>query len=1142
MAEPPRVPGLCRAIIAHAALALALSGGLCTFAQGPGIPGSAASGPPAAGFVPYAPPGLAGPLGPPPTVATPRMTVAPAGAPTPLLGAVPALPPEVMVLDVRIEGDRTVPLDKIRTKIHTRPGRPYDPQQVQHDVRELNRARWFVDIEPMVQDVPGGVIVVFRVVERSLIRSIEIIGNKDIKAKTLKKEIDLKVGEAADPFNVEQGRMKIEEYYHKEGYSKARVTVLEGNKPNDLRVIYVVDEGPKQKVWRVKFVGNQAISGALLQTKIKSQHPYFYIFKGEVDRKQIDEDEKTLIAYYHGLGFLYARVGRSLEFNAEQNWLTLTFVIDEGPRYKVRNITFQGNTKISAEKLAEKIKLTSGQYFNQKQLQADVVTIQDQYGGNGYVFADVKPESVLLDAPGQLDLVYHVTEGDRYRVGQINVQIKGENPHTRLSTLLNRCSLKPGDIMDTREIRDTERRWKAAMIFVVDPMKGHVPKIVYSAPESEDKDKSEVAERPAGRQTSYYRGPVDDGPPPQNDWPPLPPGERYGNIVVQYDDWDQLRRAERAEAVAPPPNGPVTPRAAPLVVRGQMPGESGSSMPDLPPPAAAPNPTYAAPNPPYAAPVPPYAAPAPYAGGPANVAPAPGAPFPAPLAGAPGPAFAGPGPYAAGPANPAPIPPNAAAPANPAPIPPNAAAPINPAPIPPNAAAPMNVAPVAPYAAGPGPYAAGPPPAGPGMPAGPVWAGPGAPVGPFYPSPRYDPSGMAGTTWPDLPKQDRVFGDPNNYIIPPADSVPLRELPLGFISEETQTGRLMFGVGVNSEAGLVGQIVLDEQNFDWTRWPTGWEDIRNGTAWRGAGEHFRVELVPGTQVQRYMVSFQEPYLGMPDGTPILLDGRPVGLGLNGFYYERIYPEWREQRAGGGISFSYQFTHDLSGSIGFRGQNVKILNPEFTTVPDLNAVLGHNALYSFSVGLAHDTRDNAFLATEGHLLRASFEETVGTFSYPRWELSGQQFFRIYENIDHSGRHVLSLSATLAQSGSDTPIFERFYAGGFSTLRGFAFRGVSPRDPATGMVVGGDFELLTSIQYLFPITADDMLRGVFFVDAGTVEPSMRQWNENYRVAPGFGLRIAIPMMGPAPIALDFAFPVLSASGDQRQMFSFFVGFNH
>jgi outer membrane protein insertion porin family len=150
--------------------------------------------------------------------------------------------------------------------------------------------------------------------------------------------------------------------------------------------------------------------------------------------------------------------------------------------------------------------------------------------------------------------------------------------------------------------------------------------------------------------------------------------------------------------------------------------------------------------------------------------------------------------------------------------------------------------------------------------------------------------------------------------------------------------------------------------------------------------------------------------------------------------------------------------------------------------------------------------------------------------------------LYERPDHSGRHVLSLSAKAGFTGDDTPIYERYYAGGYSSIRGFEFRGVSPIDPATGVAVGGDFQLVGTVQYMFPITADDMLRGVFFVDAGTVEPTVSQWTDKMRVAPGFGLRITIPAMGPAPIALDFAFPVLKNPGDVTQVFSFFVGFNH
>jgi outer membrane protein insertion porin family len=116
-----------------------------------------------------------------------------------------------------------------------------------------------------------------------------------------------------------------------------------------------------------------------------------------------------------------------------------------------------------------------------------------------------------------------------------------------------------------------------------------------------------------------------------------------------------------------------------------------------------------------------------------------------------------------------------------------------------------------------------------------------------------------------------------------------------------------------------------------------------------------------------------------------------------------------------------------------------------------------------------------------------------------------------------------------------LYDRFFAGGFSTLRGFEFRGANPVED--GVEVGGDFMWVNTLEYLFPITADDMIHGVTFVDFGTVEENVEI--QDFRIAPGFGLRITIPAMGPAPIALDFAFPVAEAPTDEEQVFSFNIG---
>jgi hypothetical protein len=105
--------------------------------------------------------------------------------------------------------------------------------------------------------------------------------------------------------------------------------------------------------------------------------------------------------------------------------------------------------------------------------------------------------------------------------------------------------------------------------------------------------------------------------------------------------------------------------------------------------------------------------------------------------------------------------------------------------------------------------------------------------------------------------------------------------------EEDNTGCMILGLGVNSDAGLAGTIVLNERNFDITRVPTSLDDLNSGNAFRGAGQEMRVEAVPGTMALRYSVGFREPApcgfgvsvrVGMPvlNPAPIALDfGFPV---------------------------------------------------------------------------------------------------------------------------------------------------------------------------------------------------------------------------------------------------------------------------
>ncbi len=746
------------------------------------------------------------------------------------------------VVDVQIHGNKSLPLAKILPHIRTRAGRPFDKEQLEEDVRRLDHTGMFVKIETFWQQVAGGRLVIFNLVERPLLTEVLFVGCKEIRKKALQKEAGVKVGDPVDPFAIEEARRKLEEYYRTKGFASARITLLEGDKPQDRRAVFMINEGTKQRVWEVHFVGNTIATDGRLQTQIKTAHPLLWLFKGELDRKELDEDVNRLTAYYRGLGYFRARIGRELEFNENQNWVTVTFVIDEGPRYKIRNVSVIGNTKFKSDTLLADVKLTGGDYFNQAELTRDVSSLQDKYGGIGYVFADVKADPRFLEEPGQLDLVYNVKEGDCYRVGKIDVKITGEYPHTRITTILNRLSIKPNDVVDIREIRASEARIKRSGLFETNPATGSVPKIVFSPPDH-DTEKAQMVERPETprkpdtRLQGKSRDPRDRN---------LDLTLDCGRYIGPTDDTSS-RHAPRAvaqRAVGDCPNfrvneNGIVPLAAnqttpnPLddmarslaadfthvaspklsrdrVVYTQYTQEADQQNPSTQNPrlqwtSTAPQQQTTAPEPPPSQPAPAYSQP----------------------------------------------PATQAVPAQPTPS----------------------------YG-----QSTWPPQSGLAPPIA-------SPEGPYVPSPLFnETSPFSGG--------------------PPYGGEPARTLPFSVLANEAMTGRLMMGVGINSDAGLVGQIILDEQNFDWTALPRSWEDIRNGSAFRGNGQQLRIEAMPGTQLQNYSVTFRDPYL---------LDTQ-VGLGLSGFYYTRIFNEYTQQYLGGRVSLGYQFTPDLSGSRLSRAEN------------------------------------------------------------------------------------------------------------------------------------------------------------------------------------------------------------------------------
>jgi outer membrane protein insertion porin family len=351
--------------------------------------------------------------------------------------------------------------------------------------------------------------------------------------------------------------------------------------------------------------------------------------------------------------------------------------------------------------------------------------------------------------------------------------------------------------------------------------------------------------------------------------------------------------------------------------------------------------------------------------------------------------------------------------------------------------------------------------------------------------------------------------------------------------QETNTGSLSFGVGAGSDSGLIGMIGLKQRNFDIADWPDSVSEFFSGRALRGAGQTFDIQLQPGTEVQTYSISLSDPYLFDTD----------YSGGINGFFFKRQYDQYDERRLGSHIQFGRRFGERWIGNLTFRFDDVKISNIENDAPQDLFDVADASAVTGIGFKLSRTTTDSRLRPTKGSRIVAEVERVGamgGDYNFTRLNVEHTLYVPIHESF-LGYRTVLSwrTQASYIPEGSDSaPIFERLYLGGRS-FRGFKYRTVSPKgirhDTGTvgGDGVGGSWLFFTGVEIQQPVY-QDVVSVVGFIDSGTV--SNQPGFSEYRVSVGAGVRIAVPQLGPVPLAFDFGFPVLKEDGDRKRIFSF------
>jgi outer membrane protein insertion porin family len=353
---------------------------------------------------------------------------------------------------------------------------------------------------------------------------------------------------------------------------------------------------------------------------------------------------------------------------------------------------------------------------------------------------------------------------------------------------------------------------------------------------------------------------------------------------------------------------------------------------------------------------------------------------------------------------------------------------------------------------------------------------------------------------------------------------------------ETNTGLLSLGAGVGSDAGVTGRISYEQRNFDITDWPDSFGDFFSGRSLRGGGQTLRIAAEPGQVFENYSVSLADP----------ALNDSFIGGSIGASFARRRFDEFSDNRTTLGTGLSRRFGDRWTASTNLQWQNIRLFDLEPSSTTEAFASEGTNQLTRLGGAIRRTTVPPAerFRPTRGSITGLGVEQIGilgGDFEYTELRAEHSVFLSVYESFA-GAKTVLRLKGEvqwIPQGQSEVPVYERFYLGGQS-FRGFDFRTISPKgvradNGEVGDPVGGIFSAFAGAEIQQPILSEDLALALF-VDSGTVE---REFAVNtWRVSAGFGIRLYVQQLSPAPLAFDFGFPIVKEDTDENRLFTFSV----
>ncbi len=279
-----------------------------------------------------------------------------------------------------------------------------------------------------------------------IIKSIEFEGNEKFKDHVLRQRLGFELGDPLDSFLAEGGRLTIAEVYRKIGYAFVEVS-LDRDQMARGHLLYRISEGARIQVESVSFVGNDAIDSGTLDKVVKTTERKWLLWPFHYTEGAVEEDLDRLREFYYDHGYLDYKITANTEFTADRSGVRVTFVIDEGPVYRVADIVTSGNTHFTDAELRTMMTLNEGQVYLKPTAVRDGQAIARAYREIGFIDAEVRQRPKFRPETGQhmVSVEYEIVEGGRYRIGRIDVTGNEETQDKVARRVLDEYGFTPGN-------------------------------------------------------------------------------------------------------------------------------------------------------------------------------------------------------------------------------------------------------------------------------------------------------------------------------------------------------------------------------------------------------------------------------------------------------------------------------------------------------------------------------------------------------------------------------------------------------------------------------------------------------------------------------------------------------------------------